>query len=292
MQAEITNPQLIDKKYVHKFKQENVHIYNLRRSLCRTISAEFFEKYMPSLLTQQEYNYISKFYFKQFQNCDYFEPIYILQDAINCISLKELENLQLSKQDFKYFNKCYLFKPDENKYVLREGITEIEEKWCLEKILKRAELQITDADTKKLAEILEKVEKLKKANSFIANIHVNPTQSYFFEHPLDHVPGMFILEACRQIGIACFHMYGNTPFQGVNFLLTDFNAKFQNYIELDFPIYAQISVENLKYHKKGYWSSLNLNIGVFQNGRESAKIKINGTCIEEKILKRIRTQQY
>lgn len=291
MQAEITNPQLIDKKYVHKFKQENVHIYNLRRSLCRTISAEFFEKYMPSLLTKEEYNYISNFYIKQ-TDTDSLNPVYILQGVINSLSAEELENLKLSKQELNYFNKCFFLKPDENKYFLREGITEIEEKWCLEKILKRAELQITDADTKKLAEILEKVDKLKKANSFIANIHVNPTQPYFFEHPLDHVPGMFILEACRQIGIACFHMYGNTPFQGVNFLLTDFNAKFQNYVELDFPIYAQISVENLKYHKKGYWSSLNLNIGVFQNGRESANIKINGNCLEEKILNRIRKQQY
>jgi hypothetical protein len=214
----------------------------------------------------------------------------MFKGANHSLLVEEVENLELNKQELRYFNECFFLYPDENKYLLREGVTEIEEEWCFLNILKCTELHVTDEDKKKLANILEKVEGLKRENSFIANIYANPTHPYFFEHPLDHVPGLLILEACRQVGTAGFHIYGKVPIQEVEMMLAELNAKFHNYLEINSPIDVAIFAEHVKQHKKGYWSSASMKAFVFQNGYKIAEVKVVGNGIDKKTLNRIRSR--
>jgi len=280
------DPELIDKKYVHKFKDENVHIYNFRRTLCHTIDADFFEKNMRFSLTEEEYNYVLSFYSRQLLASG--TQAYVFKGTLASVSAKEVE--QLNKQEWRYFNKCFV-KTEKNKYILRQDVTEIEKQWCLLNVLKRSEHYVNDENHKKLAEILEKVEGLKKENSFIANIYANTAHPYFFEHPLDHVPGMLVLEACRQVGTAYFHIYGKVPICGIEMVLVELKAKFDSYVELNFPVKLLIRIDDIKQHKKGYWSSATEEVLVFQNGHKIAEVKIRGNCVDKKTLNRIKSRR-
>jgi hypothetical protein len=50
---------------------------------------------------------------------------------------------------------------------------------------------------------------------------------YFFDHPLDHVPGMGLLEAMRQAALAIRHPEPALPLS--------IQAAFTHYVELDIP---------------------------------------------------------
>jgi hypothetical protein len=276
-------PRLLDQGLVHKTRQENVHIYNLRRALCRKIKASVFENEMPLSLTESEYNYVSGFYKKKNDS-----PVYMLRQYSDDITPTEVA--KLSKPEWDYFNTCYVFDPDTQKYVPKPDITEPEEEWCAQNILKRNNL-IGDDDKKQLADILEKVNALEKQNAFIANLYANPRHPYFFEHKLDHVPGLLLLEASRQVGVAGFHLYGKVPTKGMGMMLTELAANFHNYVELYLPVNFVVQPHEVKLHKKGYWLAAKMDALIFQKGLKVAEVRVAGSCINQKTLNRIRARK-
>ena len=273
-------PQLVDHKLVHKARPENVHIYNLRRVLSQKIKASVFENEMRSSLTDDEYSYVSKFYVKENDS-----PDYILCQYSNDITPTEVD--KLNKPEREYFNKYYIFESDSKKYIPKPDITEPEEEWCAQHILKRSGV-IGDDDKKKLADLLDKIDNLEKPNCFISKFYVNPSHPYFFEHSLDHIPGLLLLESSRQVGVAGFHIWGKVPTEGMEMMLTELAASFSNYVELDLPVNFFVQPYDIKLHKKGYWMSAQVKILIFQKGIKVAEVKVAGSCINQKIIDRIR----
>src|SRR3989338_11275546 len=51
------------------------------------------------------------------------------------------------------------------------------------------------------------------------------THKFFFDHELDHLPGILILEAARQFGTAISHLFFNIPFE-YQFILHDLSSQF------------------------------------------------------------------
>ena len=70
---------------------------------------------------------------------------------------------------------------------------------------------------------------------FECEMIVDPTHPFFFEHPLDHIPGMMFLEAGRQLGIAASHLFLGVPF-GTQFISREFVIRFDALADLAEPV--------------------------------------------------------
>ncbi|MFF7136211.1 ScbA/BarX family gamma-butyrolactone biosynthesis protein [Streptomyces sp. NPDC008196] len=66
-------------------------------------------------------------------------------------------------------------------------------------------------------------------------LRVDTAHPVFFDHPLDHIPGMLLLEAARQAARAHKGMPPRVPFS--------FHAAFHQYAELDRPVRMEVSEE-------------------------------------------------
>ena len=86
---------------------------------------------------------------------------------------------------------------------------------------------------------------------------------FFFEHPLDHVPAMMLVEAGRQMGIAVAHLFLGVPF-GTMFATQAFDLKFLGFAELSEPIVIT-SVVTEKRYRRGELASVRLD-GCFRQG--------------------------
>ncbi|MFF0011875.1 ScbA/BarX family gamma-butyrolactone biosynthesis protein [Streptomyces sp. NPDC005374] len=64
-------------------------------------------------------------------------------------------------------------------------------------------------------------------------LKVDTAHPVFFDHPLDHIPGMLLLEAARQAARARMGGDGRVP--------ASFHAAFHQYAELDRPVWMEVS---------------------------------------------------
>jgi len=80
---------------------------------------------------------------------------------------------------------------------------------------------------------------------------------FFFEHPLDHIPAMMLVEAGRQLGIAISHLYLGVPF-GYLFATQSFDIRFTEFAELDVPVTISASVTDKRY-RRGTLTGLRLD---------------------------------
>ncbi|PVZ88912.1 hypothetical protein C9426_05225 [Serratia sp. S1B] len=70
-----------------------------------------------------------------------------------------------------------------------------------------------------------------KNDHFTTELIVDQSYSPIFDHPLDHVPAMFIIEAFRQTGLLAVKVYNDIPANKLIF--HDCNISFQQFCELN-----------------------------------------------------------
>lgn len=80
----------------------------------------------------------------------------------------------------------------------------------------------------------------------VAEVLVDPEHPYFFEHPVDHVPGLLLIEAFRQAGIAAVHQLCGVPLDAA-MVVDGFQAAFTRYAELDQPLFVALRAEDMGY---------------------------------------------
>jgi hypothetical protein len=71
---------------------------------------------------------------------------------------------------------------------------------------------------------------------------------FFFEHSLDHIPAMMLVEAGRQLGIAIAHLFLGVPL-GTMFATESFDIRFTEFAELDLPVRIEARVTERQYRK-------------------------------------------
>jgi 2-oxo-3-(phosphooxy)propyl 3-oxoalkanoate synthase len=99
-------------------------------------------------------------------------------------------------------------------------------------------------------------------------ICIQQHHSFFFEHHRDHVPGLYLIEAGRQMSAAVAHLFYGVPF-GVEFVMTDFHAWFRNMANLQ----DRLTIDNTMsrhVYRKGQLSGMHSTEIVRQNGVEVA----------------------
>lgn len=113
------------------------------------------------------------------------------------------------------------------------------------------------------------IESIERASAdedrFIARMRIDPHHPFFFEHALDHVPSMMLIEGGRQLGIAVSHLFLGVPF-GTAFAPTEIHARFSQYAELDGPVEIHCEAHDKKY-RKGLLSRMRLDGSFQQRGR-------------------------
>jgi A-factor biosynthesis hotdog domain len=285
-----------EKKYIHKHKDENVLIYNVRRALPRKIYSDVFEKTVLAALPQEEQKLLLKYYSQEtfiylLEKKPDEKPYYILHSIPNEIearfAMNILNTLKIPLPEQRRLLKYYYRNKLTNLFVLKENITESDELQILTVLKMFRSWYITDSKKTKISEVLEKVPNLEKEDIFFANMHVNIHHQFFFEHPNEHVPAMMTIEAARQFLIACCHMYFKVPLKGVNFILSGMQCKFYNYLELNYPIKLMAKVNTIKY-RRGYLNYLDLDIKVYQNNKIANAFNFVGSVIENAVFKVLR----
>lgn len=279
---------MLNKKYVHKARDENVHIKAIRRIIPSMIDEVTFEDTLRSNIGAEKFDYVTRFFTKRkYPNAN--REAWFYKGKKDFLLPDEL-NSDLRPEQREYFDQCYFFDCSRSLYVKRPGITEIEEDWCLLRVLKHRECYVADDDKARLAAILEEIEQFAEEDAFVADIYIDSTHPYFFEHELDHIPGLLLLEAGRQGGTACYHLYGKVPLKGVGMMLTAMHADFYRYAELNAPVGMAIFGYDIKRRKnKGYWTDAKMNAFIFQDGARVARIHVAGSCVDDRLLKKIRS---
>ena len=112
---------------------------------------------------------------------------------------------------------------------------------------------------------------------------------FFFEHPLDHIPAMMLVEAGRQMGIAVSHLFLGVP-QGTMFATRAFDIRFSDFAELQTPVSIAGKVTDKQYHR-GTLLHLRLDGYFSQGGRELGSMGGSWSMLRPEVWRRYRRRE-
>lgn len=119
---------------------------------------------------------------------------------------------------------------------------------------------------------------------YLAKVRIDSGHPYFFEHARDHLPGLYIIEAGRQVGLAIPHLFYDVGYD-YGFVLEGCDMRFSGFINLSDELIIECRVFNPAY-RKGNLQSLSFD-GVFvQNGRACVHYQSHIKLIHRKLLAR------
>jgi hypothetical protein len=124
----------------------------------------------------------------------------------------------------------------------------------------------------------------EKNNLFRTKIVIPFDNKFFFDHQYNHVPGMLIIEAGRQVGTAISHIYFNAPMDFF-FILHNMESQFTNYISINTPVYIDVLITSLN-TKNNIPKQISAQGIVHQNQSEVAKLFSSWTMVSPKVKKR------
>jgi hypothetical protein len=125
------------------------------------------------------------------------------------------------------------------------------------------------------------------ADSYVARMHVDPEHPFFFEHPLDHVPSMMLIEGGRQLGIAVAQMFMDVPFETA-FAPTEITARFSAYAEIGPPIDIECAAHD-KVFRRGRLARVRLEGRFIQRGRVFGEMSGVWVMVPLKVYRRLRS---
>ncbi len=282
------------KELVHKHREENVFICNLRRGIDREIDSHMMETYYLTSLNDHDRNTLLRYYKKitaemcddkQERECYVLRSLpYMVESSVVKEHLKRLPHCR----ENAYLRKIYRRNPKTKRYHLRPSVSERDEIQILTTFGLK-DLYITDREKAVLSDIFEKIEYIPRSNTFYSNLIIDTSHSYFFEHPTEHIPGMMIIEAARQMLTACSHKFGKVPLKNHHFILLDLQTRFLNYMELNYPVRLEATLEQLFTDNKGVWNDFQARVEVIQRNQMAATLLFQASIVSNRVFKRMRT---
>jgi hypothetical protein len=101
---------------------------------------------------------------------------------------------------------------------------------------------------------------------------------FFFDHAQDHVPGMYVIEAVRQLITASAHAYfGVGPTR--KFVLTEMNSQFAQFVELDRPFFM-VSDHTTSHFNDGTLTYIDCITHIVQEGVVVGQVQGRGRVME------------
>jgi 2-oxo-3-(phosphooxy)propyl 3-oxoalkanoate synthase len=148
------------------------------------------------------------------------------------------------------------------------------EEWSAEfqpSVIHRMDQRYTHKVDKRNA-LLAKIEALTP-DIIIGEVVQDTTHPFFYEHALDHVSGLYQIEAARQFGIALSHKYYRVPFDGNHFLLDGLKIEFHQLAELDLPLFVIAQVSEKMCRKNGQLRGMRCLVTFFQQGERLGHVE-------------------
>lgn len=99
---------------------------------------------------------------------------------------------------------------------------------------------------------------------YAAELFHDADHPFFYEHAQDHIPGLYLIEAARQFGIACTHVFQGVP-REFPFVLDDMRIRFDSFAEHDAPVYLLAQYTDLMF-KDGHLHRSHSHCHIVQNG--------------------------
>ncbi|PJZ70474.1 hypothetical protein CH373_05220 [Leptospira perolatii] len=117
---------------------------------------------------------------------------------------------------------------------------------------------------------VERLPEVEGVERFLATIRVNINHNFFFEHPRNHVPGLYIIEAGRQSGLAVAHKYFGVSY-GSEFVMNQLSVDFFKFANIWQPLQIELEAKDVVY-RKDQFVSFNLHGTFNQNSQLVAKM--------------------
>ena len=83
-------------------------------------------------------------------------------------------------------------------------------------------------------------------DKFRSKVFSQTDNLFLFDHAYDHLPGLLLIEAGRQIGTAVTHIHYGIPLNEYHFILENVSLDFVHMAKIEEVHYADITVEILK----------------------------------------------
>lgn len=110
--------------------------------------------------------------------------------------------------------------------------------------------------------LISRVEQLQE-DVILGEVAQDIRHFFFYEHPKDHVTGLYIIEAVRQFATALSHLYYDVP-MGMAFVLDEMRAQFYAFAETRHPLFAIAEICDKSY-VDGQLVHMHVTISIVQN---------------------------
>lgn len=122
-------------------------------------------------------------------------------------------------------------------------------------------------------------------NTFECDVVFNDKHQFFFEHRIDHVPGLLILEASRQMGTAICHLFYDIDYN-YSFIIDYSKISFKNFTELNKKITVRTIIEaDVRKKNRKIFSGKSY---VIQDGVVITEVESTWKCLHKKLWDKLR----
>ncbi len=123
-------------------------------------------------------------------------------------------------------------------------------------------------------------------DEIIGQLALPADHPFFFEHPLDHFPGLMLIEAGRQFGTTVAHQIYGVPFETA-FILNGLRIDFTSFAELGKPVFVNSTVSEKEF-KRGMLTSMLYAGNFVQNGEAIGYMAGRWHIYPKKVMARMR----
>ena len=124
-----------------------------------------------------------------------------------------------------------------------------------------------------------------RPDEHVAELALDPGHPYHFEHAQDHVPGMMLIEAGRQLAMAIAHIYYDVSFNAV-FVLEHMSSSFTRFADLGAPVFMHARVSDRDY-RRGRLTGMSSSGRYIQGGEVLGELSGRWTMLDRQLLERM-----
>lgn len=124
-----------------------------------------------------------------------------------------------------------------------------------------------------------------RPDEHVAELALDTAHPYHFEHAQEHVPGMMLIEAGRQLAMAIAHIYYDVSFDAV-FVLENMSSSFTRFAELGAPVFIHARVSDREY-RRGRLTGMASRGLYIQGGEVLGELSGRWTMLDRQVLERM-----
>ncbi|CAM3960092.1 beta-ketoacyl synthase N-terminal-like domain-containing protein [Pseudoalteromonas byunsanensis] len=127
--------------------------------------------------------------------------------------------------------------------------------------------------------LIAEMSRIDDSDWYASQLYHDPQHPFFYEHPQDHIPGLYLIEAVRQFGLASAHCFHNVPLKHP-FVLDDMQINFSHFAEQHAPVFMLAKFTD-KLLVDGVLHRMNSTCYLVQHGRVIGNVSGRGLIMNK-----------